>query len=350
MSSDSHWLEMFEGVGALLEDANLESRGVSWVASEAEARESAPSTDHMPMGTLWSKGVWELNLEMAEHKICVAHGGYALPNGMGLDLEPAWYIDEQDPNVIWLAASSSVPPAYWLDVELTGEAMIEALDSLMPPPEEAPRKEIRAIMGYERELVVPNVYSGQLEEASPEALTNFWIFSPFRFAVMNGWSTYFSRSWTGYDMHAGGLYVWNVDYVPAKHQRVVERISNAHGIPFPDDMPLDLVGVLVGFEFATLELLQNEMEDAVNEEYIGDLLVSLAALKYDEPELDAFVRPYMSHEREDVRRAAIHVAYSYGLADLMQEALESEQVEELRGFLEQGPADDTPLVWERPWG
>ena len=36
MSSDSHWLEMFEGVGALLEDASLESRGVSWVASESE--------------------------------------------------------------------------------------------------------------------------------------------------------------------------------------------------------------------------------------------------------------------------------------------------------------------------
>ncbi|MEC9399232.1 MAG: hypothetical protein VYE40_02905 [Myxococcota bacterium] len=348
--SGSHWLAAYEGFGALLDEDRLAQRGVSWVGSEHEARQGAPSVEHMPMGTLWSQGVWDLNVEMTQNKIRVANGGYTLPNGMGVDLEPAWYIDQNNPDVIWLAASSSVPPAYWIDVELSADAMIQALESLMPPPEEAPRKEIRAIMGYEQELAVPNVYSGELEEASPEALTNFWIFSPFRFAVMNGWSTYFSRSWAGYDMHAGGLYVWNVDYVPAKHHRVIERISQAHGLPFPEDMPLDLVGVLVGFQFATRELLQNEMEDAINEEYVGDLLVSLAALRYDELGLEEFVRPYMSHEREDVRRAAIHVCYAYGLGDLMQEAIASEPIEELRTFLEAGPADDAPILWELPWG
>jgi len=350
--SDSHWLDRFDGFAELREAVDGASLDIAWVDSEDEARDQAPDTEHMPMGTLWTQGVWELNLEMARHKLLVATGGYALLNGMGLDIEPAWYIDEQDPSKIWLAASSSVPPVYWIDVELDADAMRDALQSLMPPPEEAPRKQLRAIMGYEQGLVVPNVYSGQLEEASPEALTNFWIFSPFRFAVMHGWMTYFSRSWAGYDMHSGRLYIWNVDYVPAppSHQRVVRRVSDANGFAYPEDMPIDLLGVVVGFDFATAELLQNQLEDTPDDDFLASVIVGLGALRYDDPDLDELIRPYMTHESESVRRAAFHVCYSYGLGDLMQEALASETVEDLREWLEEGPAEDTPLIWELPWG
>ena len=281
----------------------------------------------------------------------MADGGLVATTGMGFELEPVWYTQAEPPHRLYLAASSDVPPLLWLEVDPTPEAMADALASLRPPPEEAERTSIRAIMGYQHELVVPNVYSGQLQEADPAALTNFWLFNPYRFPTLQGWVTYFTRSYAGYDLHPGQLYVWDMEYAPNAHTQVVERVNALTELDYPEDMPLDLLGVTCGFGFLTRARIEDLLEEFDAPEERADLSVMLGALIWDDPEaLEALAGPLLEHEDERLRRAGAHLCYCYGVPGPMERAAGIEPIDELRELLEQGPHEDAPLVWQRPVG
>ncbi len=210
-------------------------------------------------------------------------------------------------------------------------------------------------MGYPWQLVVPNVYSGELVEADFAQLTNYWIFSPYRFAqAISNVATRFSHSIARCEHHAGpDLYVWDIHYAPSDQAAAVARVNELLGRPGPPldlplDLPLDVVGCILGFAYLTRPVLDRLLAEAIARSdvpTIATCIDHLGALRYADPELKHFLAHHAQHHDPEVRLAVavahLNAGHKAELIALRERETDAELREELAGI---GDVPDCPQV------
>ncbi len=301
--------------------------GVRWL-EEDEAKDELDELrrryEHMPMGTLWPGDTYEHAVEMSKRVFPVMQG----PTSSGAP-EPhsvVWYYDEEH-DALQAAMSSEVAPLLWLQCEPTPSA-IAKLASQLEYREGERTGRFRALMGDPRELMVPNVYSGELVEADAAQLTNYWLFNPYRPSdPLASALTSFSHSIVRCERHTAlGLYVWDMEYVPASFAAKVESLNQKFNAELPLDLPLDAIGCVLGFRVESETFLQQQLTEAphVNGALTEYWLSRVAALRYAQPTLADELRPYMTDPHPVVRYGVAMAAGNAGLNDLFIEIRDSE--------------------------
>jgi hypothetical protein len=182
--------------------------------------------------------------------------------------------------------------------------MKAAIASLRPSDASLTR-EMRAWMGWMNELVVPNVYSGQLVEADVAQLTNYWLFNPYRGGASLSSYTVCTQSRATYELHYGAAYVWNVAYRPAPHAEAVRCVNEAMGIDlYPLDMPVDLLGCMLGFQWLTRDVVEKNLADEGARDSWPYLICALSGVGYREPGFETTLARFAKDKDKDkeVRR------------------------------------------------
>ncbi|TNE87995.1 MAG: hypothetical protein EP330_17055 [Deltaproteobacteria bacterium] len=307
----------------------------------------------LPMGTLWPGETWMRSVERAQGKRLVARGP-VFHAGTELEAEGAWFVDAEQPSTLWFAATAEISPLLWIPVEPTVDALRAAIASVRPAAEEAARTERRAWAGYTDEVLVPNVYSGELTHSTVDQLTNYWLFNPFRGGTSMGAYTRCTASFAGLEMHFGEAWVWTLSYVPAPHAAAVQAVNDALGhCAYPLDMPVDLVACLLGFHYLEADELREvfaRAADAGEEDtQFGPLLTLLAAVIYGTPALDAELATYAAHPVPLVRRSAAIAAHTYGNEGVLA-SLVDDPDPSVREVAVDGVHPEAPLVWANPIG
>lgn len=359
--TQTSWASLHPGL-AILDDAEaLASLGVQAYGAE-EARDGGEAlaeryADSMPMGTLWPNETWPRSQARARGKLQVAEGPAVnhapkepLTRQDGERWNGAWYLDPDEPDRLWFAFTEEAAPILWIPVRPTLADMKAAIESVRPS-EEPLTREVRAWMGWMSQLTVPNVYSGELVEADLAQLTNYWLFNPYRGGATLSTYTVCTQSRATYELHYGAAYVWNVAYRPAPHAEAVRCVNEALGFDaYPLDMPVDLLGCVLGFQWMTRDVAERDLADEELRESWPFLICVWSGIGYREPDFESKLARFANDESDDVRRSVAQACHVYGFGALMKSMLEAERDPGIREYLEKGVHPQAPLVNERPFG
>lgn len=304
------------------------------------------------------------------HMVQVAEGPEYVSRSPGWS---AWYVDSRAPDQLFFAPAGDGPPFLWIPTEGTPDGIASALSGyypdLWPTRTELPAV-ARGFMGYRSQVGVKDPLYGGHIPATRENLANYYnavMFTqpgwwgssclddpypegPDTSLPLGGlprlgldlqvigesakeqahgvpsmtWRTAQSRSYLSIEGHRGELFVANVRYRPSNHPQVVEAMNAEFGCPFPLDLPVDVIGALLGFDFSTLEMWESCL---AKETEIGDILGQLEiALALSHGDLDAVerLRPYMDHEDPRARSEALNMVASYQYLWILEEFARSE--------------------------
>jgi hypothetical protein len=332
-----------------------------------------------PLGFKWTDELWLWCQQRTERARVVAYGPAYFKRSGG-EFRPA-LVDIED--TLYLAPNLEVPPPLWPTVE--DDKVELALRSFAPVRRSRlslPRR-VRAFMGYREATLVPNPYSGEWQQAGPHELDRHWNFSPcvdpypwggaysddpwpesipeqpdrpiklaarldeVRAQADGGLSTFTRRSLASRaqittEYHPGGCYVWEIRYHPNPWPEVVENFNRRLGVTFPSDLPVDVVGALYGFEFATLDQLWSMME-AKHEgpTALAGWFDVLAATGHNDLRTAYRLRRYLDHPNLEVRAALANVAVRYNWTFVLRELWDRETdvafAAWIRGHYESGP-------------
>lgn len=304
--------------------------------------------DMVPLGTLWSQRTWDFCKERAKGKLLVAS-----VLAVGTTRQGVFFLDPQNPTQLWFAFLEEAAPMLWLPVEPTLESMRAAIESLHPasalPVDASPLKEVRAWMGWIDQLRVPDVYSGQLVAADPEQLTKYWLFNPYRGGASLSTFTVCTQSRASYELHDDSSYVWTVAYRPASHEAAIRCVNALYESElYPLDMPVDLLGCLLGFDWLPQAAAERALADDDARDSWPFFLCAWSAICYRDVGFPSRLSRF-AHDRDiRVREAVAQVCHVYGFRDLMASMQAAEEDEALRAFLTRGVHPNAPLVSGTP--
>ncbi|WP_433185962.1 hypothetical protein [Actinoallomurus sp. CA-150999] len=378
VESPPGWLERLRA------DEGPVALGVTWLDAAAISDEEDGVFD----GIMHTEATAEYVREHRPHMVRVASGPqYAGMNG--LEGEAAWYVDMRRPERLLLAPSSSYPPFLWIPAGDTVDGMRGALGGLFPSPKPTRvtlPKTARGFMGYAGQIGVPNVYSGEfvpidgLELDRYYTMNTFTELSSWGSAIIDDpypdefvppiqmmaaardfkkqspgvpamtWRTAASGSYLSIEAHQGRLFVAEARYRPSPNPQVIEEMNAEFGSTFPTDLPVDVVGALIGFDFRPLDLWEREL--AVEEEpghILGKMEIAVALAHGDLDAVDR-LRPYFRHDAPGVRAALMNFALAYNLDSLLEELVltetEEEIAEQLHRILDEGTGNSHPDIFE----
>lgn len=383
---DLGWLKAFEALFAMRADAKLAEIGIAFV-SEEESREGGLAlAEHYAntwhLGILWTDELWKACQALSQGKRLLARGPKSRDLN-GSETESQVYFDPETPDRLWFAPSFEVPPIFWISLPARADALYEAIAEFFPVrriPRLALPRTCRAFMGYQSQLVVPNPYSGELEHAGPHELDRHFAFSPFadsfvwgsaepddpwpeRIPPQAGYSikivsfsrkmraqrkgatarftrrTLFSRSHLAVEIHRGGLYVWEIRYRPSRHTAVMEQFNRQFGTSYPIDLPFDVIGALMGFDFALPEWLEERLEQQSDPGQIAAYLQVIAAVRHCDLSVTDLLQKYAGHEALQVRAAIVNIAIQYNWEFLLENIGINESSPELLQFIDQVLSD-----------
>lgn len=379
---DLGWLKAFPAIVDMLGDPKLAALGISFVSEQDAQQGGEALIEHYAgtwhLGILWTDELWRACQSLSQGKRLLARGPTSRDLN-GSETESQVYFDPSAPDRLYFAPSFEVPPIFWISVPANAEALHEAVSEFFPvrriPKLGLPRVR-RAFMGYQSQLVVPNPYSGELEQAGPHELDRHFAFSPFadsfvwgsaqpddpwpeRIPPQAGYSikivsysrkmreqrkgatarftrrTLFSRSQLTIEIHRGGLYVWEIRYRPSKHQAVMEQFNQQFGTSYPIDLPFDVIGALMGFDFALPEWLEERLAQQTDPGQIAAYLQVIAAARHCDLSVTDLLQKYTSHEAIQVRASIANVAIQYNWEFLLENMGSQETSPELLEFIDQ---------------
>jgi len=129
-----------------------------------------------------------------------------------------------------------------------------------------------------------------------------------------------TRSQVSFQAHQDELLVAEVRYRPSRHPAVIERMNAELGTDYPTDMPVDAVGILLGFAFLRADEVRRQLEAADDPGAAAAYVRLLGTLTAgDLPAVTAAMRPLLRHPVRDVRAAVGNVAIAYNLEFLLHE-------------------------------
>jgi tetratricopeptide (TPR) repeat protein len=376
---DLSWLARFPTVAALAAEPALGALGVRFVG-EQESRERSKAGEYQSfsLGVLWSDALLDDCAARAERAVLVAHGPKLPARMYSVDDQLELWVDAESPERLYLAASPSVPPAFWMPLPATLEAVRAAVAELHPPVRRA-RIELarveRAFMGYPNTIKVPNPYSGEIEdEAGFHEMGRHFVMSPFTDDFEWGTShdddpwpdvfptqpaymvkftaqsrevrkhregtvcrftrrTRFSRSQISIEYHHRRLYVWEARFRPARQTDWVRAFNQRHGTSYPEDMPFDVIGTLFGFDAVTAGALERKLAEQTSSEQIAAYLDAITAIRHSDVTVTELVWRYMQSGDEQVRRAAAQHAATFNWEFLLEDMALVEPNPQLKGLI-----------------
>lgn len=362
------------GLDTLAKDPRLAEIGVWFLdgASREKAHESLEKGPSAPLGVLPGPAMWDALFDGKAY-IVVAEALTRSPRTAYLGASRARLLVHPDkPGRIALCLNAKIPAFLWPEANAT----VEGITSLLAPyrrtlavdeprPYDLPHS-IRLYIGFG--AAVPSPYSGELEELEFHTWSRVATTSPFlenygwgseysedphRGFVDRGgldgmlalrqtggmdpqrvpsesYRTMYSRSIVTLELHRSG-YVIEAKYRPNPHAGAVHAINARFGTSFPEDLPLDCVGVLMHFEGAlTADKLMAQIGPELPKEEWWKLH-ALGALLHETMALDEWLAglpDVFAHE-------AHAIAWRYGrLGFLLRRAITTS---ELREPIQTGP-------------
>ena len=317
------------------------------------------------------------------HMVQVAEGPDYVSRSPGWS---AWYVDSRAPERLLFAPAGDSPSFLWIPTKGTGDGIASALSGYFPDPwptgADLPAM-ARGFMGYRDRVGVTHPLHGGDLPATRENLANYfnavmftqpgwWGSSCLDDPYPEGadtslplggiprlgldlqvigetakeqdpgvpsmtWRTAQSRSYLSIEGHSGELFVGNVRYRPSNHPHVVEAMNAEFGCYFPLDLPVDVIGALLGFDFGTLDRWEGRLAKATNTpDVLGQLEIALA-LSYGDLDAVDRLRPYMTHDDPAARVEVLNMVASYQYLWILEEFARAEAEprigEQLQGIL-----------------
>lgn len=360
---DLSWLDRFPALAALRDDGGVAALGVGWLP-EDEARAQGESiaalyAESWRLGVLWTDKLWALCRDEAQGLWRVASCPQ-VPGGTGVAQEGSLFVRPERPDELLFAPGFEVPAALWLPVPAEAGAL-RALLAEFYPPRRVARAELthtrRAFLGYIEALGVPNPYSGELEAATPGALDRHWTFSPHldvkawgssfvddpwpnaapplgpAYVAMNRqarvqrdgavvasftYRSLFSRAHVSFEIHQQRFYVAEVRYRPSAHAPVVARLNERLGTVFATDLPFDVVGALLGFDWAEAPDIERRLGAQTDPVQTAAYLQVAAALRYHDLRVTELLARQLTHEDVRVRGTVANLAIEYNWEFLLE--------------------------------
>lgn len=384
---DCAWLDTLPAwFQALRADPRLQEASVAWLGARERDEETSQLREQFnggfyPMGSLWSDALFEASREAVTHATVVGVGPSIHERSL-IDRQVFFVIDDRRPDQLVMALTREGPAALWIPCGSSADSVLAKLSEIWPTRSDTRAtfpKTVRLFGGYLASLAVPSPYSGGLEQAGPHELARHWTMSPWMlhehwgsrqlddpwparippqpaFAVKTvafqrevqlqedggvcSWTrrTTFSRSYVTFELHRCELYVIEVRYQPSTNGAAIEALNQRFGATFPTDLPLDVVGALIGFGHQTVEPLRDAMATAPS---VAPYLVVLAALLcHDLVALRALLREHLRSSDPAVVATCANLAITYNLEFILEEMLlagvEDALVPQIRSILETG--------------
>ncbi|MCB9742520.1 MAG: hypothetical protein H6740_07975 [Alphaproteobacteria bacterium] len=363
---DLGWLERFPALAALAHDPDAAALGLRFLG-EAEAQEGGQKlleefTGNYTLGMLWNDALFAACGEAARGKLRVADTP-SVWHRNGFDVTGGLYLDPAEPERLYFLPGPSVPPVFFHEVAPTVEALSALLGHYYPSrrvPRASLSQHARLFMGYSQQLQVVHPYSGSLVPIDFHELDRHLVFSPFLDSMQWGtafdddpWPdrippqpgygikignrsremrrqaeggncrftrrSLFSRAQVGYELHGPNLWVWDIRYNPNPFPELIERLNALLGFRMPTDLPFDVAGALLGFDFMRAEDLEEGLAQAAEPGQVAAYLDVIAALRHSDPELLPLVRRYLRHEDSDLRASLANLCLRYDWLGLLED-------------------------------
>jgi len=380
-ASELEWLAEFPRWLARLREAPMAERlGLRWLTED----ESNDRLERLwsfygrgPLGTMHTPSTLRLSREILGHCRPVALGPISITRN-GKPEPMLLLIDEDQPDRLLLALSEAYPPFLWLDAGQTAQSLLDCLSSFFPRPQHK-RVDMpiiaRGFMGYRFRFGVPSPYTGEIEPASVAELDRHFALNPFVETASWGslfsedpwpdeipaqpdlatkvevrqrevsaqaegavWSvtrrTRHSRSYLSVELHHRDVFVAEVRYRPAPHAKSIARMNAHFGCDYPEDMPIDAVAALLGFQFDAIEDLTARLDATSEPDEIAGLLTVLSALRHSDLGIVRFYRRYMDHPEPVVRTTLCNIFVAYNYESMLEEMCLMEPDAEIRAQIE----------------
>jgi hypothetical protein len=346
-------------------------------ADSAELSAEFPEGDSAPMGVLPGPTMWGALGDARRHRVV----GQSLvrPSRSGYDEGEVlwWAIDPAAPGRIFFCANPRIPAFLWPSAALDPDEILAILAPLRrtlttvdPETKDLPRS-LRWFLGSWQSIGVPSPYTGELEPMSLHGFARIAVASPFLESLQWGseqiedpfvhfvdrggldaavalrrnggyhpervrsesYRLRHSRSVFVLEQHPQG-FVADVRYVPERNEAQVRAINERFGTRFPEDLPLDAIGVLMHFHDAadaaslraSLAAVSGPAERGATQSGAEDglpederwRLYALGALLHPTPELDAWLETLPRSLQDE----AVTLAVVYGrLSWLLRRAI-----------------------------
>ncbi|MCB9794294.1 MAG: hypothetical protein H6741_16390 [Alphaproteobacteria bacterium] len=384
---DLSWLDRFPSLAALL--AQAEALGLTFLSEEEAVKGGEALVDtftgNYTLGMLWNDALFEACGQAAQGKLRVAdaptiwhRNGYEIAGGL--------YLDPEAPDTLHFLPGPNVPPAFFHELAPTPEAVSALLAHYYPAKRRGTTelsRHVRLFMGYSEQLQVVHPYSGTLVPIDFHEMDRHLVFSPFLDALC--WGTafkedpwperippqpgygikignasrdmrrqleggncrftrraLFSRSLVGYELHQSNLWVWDIRYDPNPFPELIERLNAIIGTALPTDLPFDVCGAMLGFDFMPASELEGTLAELDDPQSVPAYLRVIAALRHSEPEVLGLLRRYLHDEDIDVRASVANLCLRYDWLGLLEDLAVLEPDPELEAqllsVLEQGIA------------
>lgn len=145
----------------------------------------------------------------------------------------------------------------------------------------------------------------------------------------------FSKSILRAEAYAGiaegvNIFVGQVRYRPDKQAALIRDLNQKLGTKYPEDLPVDLAGALLGLPFDQAELIRTGLQKPPPPASINFGLLVLDCLAPDAATAEQGLREYASHADSGVRQTVANLALRRGLEPLLTEMAGREQHPELK--------------------
>lgn len=293
---------------------------------------------------------------------------------------------------LWVALSEVYPAFLWVPAGRDAASLSAVLDEYFPRPVRRRldlSSEVRGFIGYRERIVVPSPRSGRLEPAGEVELDRHFTLNPF--VESAGWGSAFtddpwpdeipsqpgvvlkidrrrrklaeqargavwsmtrrlrhSRGYLSIERHHGEIFVATVRYVPAGQASTVRAVNEHFGTEYPEDLPVDALGALLGFQFDAAGDLEASLAQADDPGEVAGLLMVISALRHSDLDAQALYRQWARHEDPSVRATLCTIAAAYNYESLLEGMSVDEPDPQLRAeidaVLDEGiaPADPEP--------
>jgi hypothetical protein len=276
-------------------------------------------------------------------------------------------LDKQAPaaDELKVALSPLHPPLFWLGGGQTVSSLKDVFAPYFPtyfPSEEKLEKTVRAFLGTGTVNQIDLIQLHDRYKASPFLDPVAWgsaykrepfttdtlprgpegqeMARRFREQAPEGhpWYTFrslFSKSLLRAEAYANvaegvNIFVAQVRYRPAKQAAQIKDINQKLGTRYPEDLPVDLAGALLGLPFDQPEVIRAAFQKQPPVPSINFMLLCLDCLAPENAAAEQELRPFATHADSSVRQTVANLALRRGLKPLLTEMAGREEHPELK--------------------
>jgi len=382
---DTTWMDSLTSWTAALRYAmgrpeHRTRHAVQWF-DEAEARRihAQMVTDHErgPLGTMHSAATLEYARELLEPRVIIGHAA-GTSNREGAKERCIIAMDPGPHGELWVALSELYPSFLWIPAGRDAASLCAVLDVYFPRPTRRRAdltSQARGFIGYRERIVVPSPRTGCLEPAGEVEIDRHFTLNPF--VESAGWGSAFaddpwpddipsqprvvlkierrreklaeqapgsvwsmsrrlrhSRGYLAIERHHGDIFTAMVRYSPSPHPGPVAAMNARFGTEYPQDLPVDALGALLGFQFDHATDLEAKLDATDDPEIAAGLLLVISALRHSDLDAQQLYRTWSTHDAASVRATICTIATEYNYESLLETMSAAEPDAQLRAEIE----------------